>query len=736
MDLRPLLDLLVDEEPLARAATRLRAGRAVVLGVADAAKPAAAALLWRALERPTVLLLPRESDAEGVAEQLAAWVGDAAVHFPARGALPYERAPSTDATARRIAALAILAGDTGEAPPLLFASAAAAVERTLDPADLSRGPGTLAIGERIPLEALAGQLVEAGYTMGPARRGAGGRRAPGRPARRLPPRSRDPGPHRVVRGGHRVDPRLRAAQPADDDAARERRGGPRDRVARLARGAGRARRPARRRRGRVASTPGRSTPNSRRCGAASCRRPRSTAPCWRGPRSSTISRGRASSSSTSARRSRPPPPISTSSPASAPAELAGRRRLPESAPLPHAPLAELAAAIEARTPRALLARWATGDEPDELRLPFRPAAGYAGRLDRHAADAARQLGRGDRVVVVTQQAQRYRELLEAAEIDAAVTAGLDRAPARGSLALIQGALPDGWELRGAGGVVSLVTDRELFGLAKQRRPLARRSSRRSRFLAEVSPGDFVVHADHGIARFGGLVRREVSGEPRDYLELRYAGGDRIYVPVEQVDRVARYVGPSDQPPQPHPARHGGVGAGRGRARGAPSSEWRPISCSSTPRASCSGAARSPRTTSGSRELEAAFPYEETADQQAAIDAVKGDMERAAADGSRDLRRRRLRQDRGRRARRLQGGARRTPGGGAGPHHRARAAAPADLPGATRGVPGPRRGALPLPHRRRGVGDPGGRAGRRRRRADRDAPPALARTSSSRTSASW
>ena len=86
---------------------------------------------------------------------------------------------------------------------------------------------------------------------------------------------------------------------------------------------------------------------------------------------------------------------------------------------------------------------------------------------------------------------------------------------------------------------------------KRRRTLrkAGSASARSKFLAEVAPGDFVVHADHGIARFAGIVRRPVGDEERDYLELRYAGDDRLYVPIEQVDRVTRYVGPSEHIPR-------------------------------------------------------------------------------------------------------------------------------------------------------------------------------------------
>ena len=63
------------------------------------------------------------------------------------------------------------------------------------------------------------------------------------------------------------------------------------------------------------------------------------------------------------------------------------------------------------------------------------------------------------------------------------------------------------------------------------------------------PGDYVVHAAHGVAFFRDIVRQDVSGSERDYLLLEYAEGDKLYVPVEQLDRVTRYVGPEGSSPR-------------------------------------------------------------------------------------------------------------------------------------------------------------------------------------------
>ena len=108
---------------------------------------------------------------------------------------------------------------------------------------------------------------------------------------------------------------------------------------------------------------------------------------------------------------------------------------------------------------------------------------------------------------------------------------------------------------------------------------------------------------------------------------------------------------------------------------------------------------SPRTRPWQREMEAAFPFQETPDQLLAIADVKADMESHRAHGPPGVRRRRLRQDRGGDAGRVQGGAGRQAGGGAGAHHAAGPAALPDLLRPLRRVPGPGGGALPLPHHR-------------------------------------
>ncbi|MEX2031452.1 MAG: CarD family transcriptional regulator, partial [Dehalococcoidia bacterium] len=306
------------------------------------------------------------------------------------------------------------------------------------------------------------------------------------------------------------------------------------------------------------------------------------------------------------------------------AELAQRGELDPRAPLPHDPRDTVRATLDAHALRAELGRWVTGAEPGSERLAFRQADAYAGRLGDAARDAHRQQQRGDRLVIVSQQAQRYAEVLAENGIDVSVSETMPPKAERGAVTLLQGALPEGWTVQTPGGIISLQTDRELFGFVKRRRTLRQRSTtHRSRFLAEVSPGDFVVHADHGIARFGGIVRREVDGEGRDYLELRYAGDDKLYVPVEQVDRVSRYNGPAGHIPRLTRLGTQEWGRARAKVREAVQIVAQDLLRLYAARQLLPGHQYGPDT-AWQQEMEASFPYEETADQAEAVSAVKAD----------------------------------------------------------------------------------------------------------------
>ncbi|PKN78321.1 MAG: hypothetical protein CVU47_12540, partial [Chloroflexi bacterium HGW-Chloroflexi-9] len=123
IDLGALLPVLGTLDPLTELYAQLDAGRPARLGVPDSAKAACTALLWRRSRRPVLLVVPREVDAETMVEQVRAWAGDAAVHFPGRAALPFSReGHDPDVSWERIGVLSRMAR-AGATPPLVVASA-------------------------------------------------------------------------------------------------------------------------------------------------------------------------------------------------------------------------------------------------------------------------------------------------------------------------------------------------------------------------------------------------------------------------------------------------------------------------------------------------------------------------------------------------------------------------------------------------------------------------------------
>ena len=176
------------------------------------------------------------------------------------------------------------------------------------------------------------------------------------------------------------------------------------------------------------------------------------------------------------------------------------------------------------------------------------------------------------------------------------------------------------------GRLAVVTEEDLFGSRRHTRTAPRLAGRATASVAdELEPGDLAVHRIHGVARYGGVVHRELAGAERDYLVLEYAGNDRLYVPSEQVGMVAKYLG--GDTPRLH--RLGGSDWARATARvkRAVKDMAGELVRLYSARMAVPGHAFGPDTP-WQLELEDAFPHEETPDQVTAIDEVKADMELA------------------------------------------------------------------------------------------------------------
>jgi transcription-repair coupling factor (superfamily II helicase) len=171
--------------------------------------------------------------------------------------------------------------------------------------------------------------------------------------------------------------------------------------------------------------------------------------------------------------------------------------------------------------------------------------------------------------------------------------------------------------------LAVLAEPDLTGRRRAHRPAKPRRRDAERFFDDLKPGDFVVHHQHGVARYGGMVKRAIGGVDRDYLLLEYKGDDKLYVPSDQIDAVRHYTGGES----PSLNRLGGDGWQKTKAkvRAAVAEIAQELVVLYQTRIQAEGHAFPPDTP-WQRELEDAFPYQETPDQLKAINEVKEDME--------------------------------------------------------------------------------------------------------------
>ena len=193
---------------------------------------------------------------------------------------------------------------------------------------------------------------------------------------------------------------------------------------------------------------------------------------------------------------------------------------------------------------------------------------------------------------------------------------------RGRVTFTDAPVPAGIVIPGAHLAVLSVSD--LASRTAKSRRRARRVDPTS-VTFPFKPGDYVVHATHGIALFSDIVRQEVAGRERDYFLLEYAGEDKLFVPLEQVDRITRYVGPDGSSPRLTRLNTADWSRATGRARRSAKKLAFDLVDLYTRRSSVPGYAFS-QDTPVQEEMEASFPYELTADQRSSIADIKADME--------------------------------------------------------------------------------------------------------------
>lgn len=256
---------------------------------------------------------------------------------------------------------------------------------------------------------------------------------------------------------------------------------------------------------------------------------------------------------------------------------------------------------------------------------------FGGRLKNFVDYVAGLMTKKESVIVVSRQAKRLEELWgEANQPD----------PSNEPPLFIESSLSEGFVLNLQSPISSpqppilqfsnslhLITDSEVFGWERpqprtRQRPVAETPES---VYADLNVGDYVVHIDHGVGRFGGLVQRELDNHAREFLAVEYDGGGQLFVPVHQADRLTRYVGAEGAAPALD--RLGGQEwhEKKGRVKAAVLEVAQEMLDLYARRHVAMGYSFKPDT-AWQKELEDSFPYVETEDQLRALNDIKRDME--------------------------------------------------------------------------------------------------------------
>jgi len=285
---------------------------------------------------------------------------------------------------------------------------------------------------------------------------------------------------------------------------------------------------------------------------------------------------------------------------------------------------DVAAPLAKRASFSFVAPGTTDTRPTGPEEAFRAACAEspARSIKEAEAELEKQVRSGYRTVVAFDdrgEAERARYGLD--RLDAKLLEGGRLSPDP-ALTFAEARLREGFvspELR-----LAVYPFRRLVHRRRQAEARAPGAARGRLAFSDLRVGDYVVHEDHGVARFAGFETREVGGVTRDYLYLEYKGEDRVYVPVDQLAKLSRYVGAGGEPSLSALGgkRWQNMKARARKAAGALAGELLNLYAERRTRKG------HPFEADGEWQMtmEATFPYRETADQVEAIESVKGDME--------------------------------------------------------------------------------------------------------------
>lgn len=253
---------------------------------------------------------------------------------------------------------------------------------------------------------------------------------------------------------------------------------------------------------------------------------------------------------------------------------------------------------------------------------------FHGKMDILVDDLKYYKNTGYKVLLLSGNQERARILkdtLESFNIDTVVIKDSEYDIQKGQVVIYPASVSKGFEYVDA--KFAVISDGEIFGQTKRsKKTIKIKNADKIKSFTELEVGSYVVHVNYGIGKYEGIEKIKVDGIIRDYLKIIYAGGDTLFVPVEQLDLVQKYVGPTDNPPKLNKLGGSEWIRAKRKAKKAVEDIAKDLIKLYAKRQIAKGHAFSPDTP-WQKEFEEQFPYEETEDQLRCIKEIKEDMEK-------------------------------------------------------------------------------------------------------------
>lgn len=250
-------------------------------------------------------------------------------------------------------------------------------------------------------------------------------------------------------------------------------------------------------------------------------------------------------------------------------------------------------------------------------------ANYQRQLSIFAEDLKSFLHRGEKVFILLSRPSEQAEIEGMlSEQDIPFTYDVKS----GNVILSHAVLSGGFEMESL--KIAAITAGDILGRQKVRtfRNKSRSKGNRIRYFSDLNPGDYVVQDMYGIGKYLGLKTIELSGIHRDYIAIQYAGSDKLYLPVEKITTLEKYIGPEGETPKLHKMNGANWEKIRSKTKKSIEELAEKLLDVYAKREIIRGIAFAPDTAE-QREFEDSFPYIETEDQLTAIDAIKKAMEK-------------------------------------------------------------------------------------------------------------